>query len=461
MWIFGQNNSVGGGDPFRPYRTECTECQNCGVQIPAGYVGYDFDIPNDYAPATSALNLYLHLFYLNTTAYYYPPATSSPTTPIVLAGNQSTIQTFINSCLVAEGFNANDIILIVNSDNTVTVWHSPSYTPNGNEFWMGTIVPDDWTNKYYPSIPTTHPTNGNTRALLVKECKTQSDISVPNCDGTNTIQSVDQVTGTYILNQENKHTEKIYDVLTAVFGGTIAYTYNAPLEVVLSYSAVTIANDTVSFYWTDFGDGYNDVGSNPSHAYNADGSYEIKSYGITLSGNKILLMAKEVNIFNGVISYAPTNLPQPVSATYQVLVTSAFQDYCGSLLVGSPYNADGTPYTLIGDFVTERPIIIDELEDNADYQVSTLTPTVQRRHENFVVTGSAPLVIPAGAISISVTKTNNTGVVNISGDNATAFPLTFNRENFTDSVNEAVSTLSAYTTTGTLAGTTYKVHIIR
>ena len=87
--------------------------------------------------------------------------------------------------------------------------------------------------------------------------------------------------------------------------------------------------------------------------------------------------------------------------------------------------------------------------------------TTQRIHENFVVIGTTPLVIPAGAISISVTKTNNTGVVNISGDNGTVFPLTFNRENFTDSVNEAVSTLSAYTITGTLAGTTYKVHIIR
>ena len=85
----------------------------------------------------------------------------------------------------------------------------------------------------------------------------------------------------------------------------------------------------------------------------------------------------------------------------------------------------------------------------------------QRIHQNFVVTGTTPLVIPSGAISISVTKTNNTGVVNISGDNGTNFPLTFNRENFADSVNEAVSTLSAYTITGTLAGTTYKVHIIR
>ena len=166
-FVLNQANTGKTIDALITLITGCNCCSqtNCGVQIPAGYVGYDFDIPNDYAPATSALNLYLHLFYLNTTAYYYPPATSSPTTPILLAGNQSTIQTFINSCLVAEGFNANDIILIVNSDNTVTVWHSPSYTPNGNEFWMGTIVPDNYI-KLFPSIPTTHPTNGNTRAIF-------------------------------------------------------------------------------------------------------------------------------------------------------------------------------------------------------------------------------------------------------------------------------------------------------
>lgn len=88
------------------------------------------------------------------------------------------------------------------------------------------------------------------------------------------------------------------------------------------------------------------------------------------------------------------------------------------------------------------------------------TPT-QRVHQNFVVTGTTPLVIPAGAISISITKTNNTGIVNISGDNGTNFPLTANNENYSDGVNEAVSTLSAYTLTGTVAGTSYKVHIIR
>ena len=50
----------------------------------------------------------------------------------------------------------------------------------------------------------------------------------------------------------------------------------------------------------------------------------------------------------------------------------------------------------------------------------------QRIHENFVITGITPLVIPAGAISISITKTNNSGVLNISADNSVNFPLTFN-----------------------------------
>jgi len=86
---------------------------------------------------------------------------------------------------------------------------------------------------------------------------------------------------------------------------------------------------------------------------------------------------------------------------------------------------------------------------------------VQRSHYNYVITGTTPLVIPSGAISISITKTNGIGVVNISGDNATLYPLTTDNENFSDGVLESVSTLSAYTITGSLAGTTYKVHLIR
>ena len=95
------------------------------------------------------------------------------------------------------------------------------------------------------------------------------------------------------------------------------------------------------------------------------------------------------------------------------------------------------------------------------YTIGKCSLLTQRTHENFVVTGTTPLVIPEGLLSISVTKTNNTGIVNISGDNGVDFPLELQGESFGDGLNEGVSTLSAYTITGTLAGTTYKIHIIR
>ncbi|HNG96895.1 MAG TPA: hypothetical protein PLW93_01335 [Candidatus Absconditabacterales bacterium] len=212
--------------------------------------------------------------------------------------------------------------------------------------------------------------SGSTKTIpvrLVEDCALPQVVAIPNCDGTTTNQNVDEVNAVRLLNQENKHTEVVSDVLTAVFSGTVVFNYTAPTNVAISYASVTLSNDTVVAYRTDFGDGYNDVGPSPSHSYNADGEYEIKGYAITLSGNKLLLYAKEVTIASGVITYSGTN-PHTVARTYKVLVAKAFQDYCGATLVGTPYNADGSAYVLVGDFEVATPIIIDELEDNADYQ---------------------------------------------------------------------------------------------
>ena len=202
-------------------------------------------------------------------------------------------------------------------------------------------------------------------------CAISKIVQVPNCAWTLDDKLVDSITATYLLNQENKHTEVISDVLTAVFGWTVAFTYTAPTNVAISYAGVTLANDTIVWYRTDFGDGYNDVWPSPDHSYNADWAYEIKWYAITLSGNKVLLYAKEVTIASGVITYSGAN-PHTVARTYKVLVAKAFQDYCWALPVGTPYNADGSAYTLVGDFEVATPIIIDELEDNADYQAKDI-----------------------------------------------------------------------------------------
>ena len=192
------------------------------------------------------------------------------------------------------------------------------------------------------------------------------DAQVPNCAWWLDDKPVNSLVWAYLLNQENKHTETVYDILTAVFGGTVAFTYTAPTNIAISYASVTLANDTVLHFRTDFGDWYNDVWPSPDHTYNADWAYEIKWYAITLSWNKVLLYAKEVTILNGVITYSGVN-PHTVNRTYKVSVWCALQDFCGRVLVDSPYNADGSAYTLVGDLDVCEPIIVDELEDNAEW----------------------------------------------------------------------------------------------
>ncbi len=210
-----------------------------------------------------------------------------------------------------------------------------------------------------------HPTQA-IKVVIDKSCEVQQTVDVPNCDWTTTSTQVDEITATYLLNQKNKHTQKVYDIVNASISWVITYTYTAPLNVSVAYSGLTFTNDTLKYIWTDFGDGYSDVGSNPNHSYNTDSSYEIKSYAVMSSGNKLLLTAKEVTILNWVITYQSINNPQSVSVSYKVTAWCALQDYCDGVLVWSPYNADTTSYTVVWTLDTCEAIIIDELEDNAE-----------------------------------------------------------------------------------------------
>lgn len=126
--------------------------------IPPNWVGEEFNIPSDYSPATSALDLGFHAININGVVY----STGSGVTAPIIGTDDATIQNFINSALIAGGYAANDLIWVSNSDNTVTIWRNPSYTYNLNDFWMGDMTPNNYTNKYYPPTPTTHapPTGG-------------------------------------------------------------------------------------------------------------------------------------------------------------------------------------------------------------------------------------------------------------------------------------------------------------
>lgn len=214
---------------------------------------------------------------------------------------------------------------------------------------------------------------------LVEVCNfidTAKTVNAPICNGILGNTPVDSVVGAYLLNPSKFHTETLYDVQNASIGGTITYTYTAPRNVALNLNTVTITNDSLIGFWTDFGDGYNDFGNVPDHTYNADGAYEIKTYAILNSRNKILINAKEVEIFAGAITYAPTGNTSTVSRPYRHAVNAVFQNYCESTILGNPYLFDGTAYTPIGALSILRDVIIDELEDNGDYQVATASASV-------------------------------------------------------------------------------------
>ncbi len=62
-----------------------------------------------------------------------------------------------------------------------------------------------------------HPTQA-IKVVVDKSCEVPQIAQIPNCAGTLDDKPVDSITATYLLNQENKHTETVYDILTAVFG---------------------------------------------------------------------------------------------------------------------------------------------------------------------------------------------------------------------------------------------------
>ena len=236
-------------------------------------------------------------------------------------------------------------------------------------------------------------------ADVLLECPAVSKtVDVPNCAGTLVEKEVDSIVGAYILNQENKHTETVYDIVNAAIGGTITYTYTSPTNIALNLNTVTVTNDSLVGFWTDFGDGYNDFGNVPDHSYNADGSYEIKTYAILNSKNKILINAKEVIITNGVVAYAPTGTSSTINRPYRHVVNTALQNYCGNTPVDNPYLADGTSYTPTGTLGLHLDAIIDELEDNAEWNPENVADLVE------CVVGSANLVTEALDVNLGAIK---------------------------------------------------------
>ena len=225
---------------------------------------------------------------------------------------------------------------------------------------------------------------------LVEVCnlaETTKVAQVPSCAGTLDNKPVDSVVGAYLLNQENKHTERVYDVALAQMSGN-AVVSTAGTFITVALTTVAVTNDAILKFVIDWGNGFTDTidsaSSSVANFVNQPiGKYEAKIYGVMRSGNVLSLGSFEFN-WNDPIITTITPVNQLINRNYSVKVGEALQNYCNGVLVGTPYNANGTAYTATGTIRLLDPVLRDERFSIADVTLagSALTPPIVVPLEN-------------------------------------------------------------------------------
>lgn len=234
---------------------------------------------------------------------------------------------------------------------TTTVTHIPAkqvvtYDVNGNPvsdlyYEQGTLTPIvfDPLTDVFKNVCTQQPIN----------------VDIVRCDNTVEQVQVKEIVGVYDLNKDYKHTERVYDNVTATLGGTIT-TITAGTNVLFDFTNVIDTNWVGANYLVDFGNGFTDIGGNPSFDYvnEPDGDYEIKVYRMFVypEGTRFYLIGGvEVSLVSGSITVSSAN-PAPVNRSITYTQKEVFQDYCGQTPVGSPYLADGSVASVVGTLST-------------------------------------------------------------------------------------------------------------
>jgi hypothetical protein len=224
------------------------------------------------------------------------------------------------------------------------------------------------------------------KPVYVEVCNqpTAKTVSVPNCDGSVSSQTVDRTVGAYLLNEHHYSAQRVYDVSSATITGNITTTIVGSV-LTINTTSLSVTNDTLVGYLVDYGNGYTDIIAPTASSVtdfvnqpNATGSarYEVKIYAITQSGNVLLLTGIEYT-WNGTTLTQVTANPISVNRSYQVERGEAIQRYCDNAPVGTPFNANGTAYTVLGAIGLNQPIIRDERFSAADVTLSGgVTPTV-------------------------------------------------------------------------------------
>lgn len=180
-------------------------------------------------------------------------------------------------------------------------------------------------------------------------CTTGKIADVPNCAWTTDPKPIDIVTAAYLLNQENKHTERLYDNITATLTGTVGLLITGT-NVAIDFSWIVATNRIWTNYILESGTWFSDIGSNPSWDYvnNADGNYEVKIYrtfNYPEGRRDYLIGAIEIIKTGSVLTIQWIN-PVPLNRSITYTSKEVLQDYCNNLLVWLPYLTDGTAATI-------------------------------------------------------------------------------------------------------------------
>lgn len=264
--------------------------------------------------------------------------------------------------------------------------------------------------------------DGNTPALPIQT------VDVPNCDGTTTPTQANTITATYLLNQLNKDTQRVYDNVTATLSGTIAL-ITAGTSVTVDVSSVVATNWVGARYLVDFGMGHTDLGGSPNWDYvkEPDGNYEIKVYRQFVYPEGIsfyLVQQFEVTRVGAVVNVNSAN-PATVNRAITYTQKEVFQNYCEGLPVGSPYLADGTIATINGNLsISYREEETEWLGAGDATDSEFATQIINEIPNGITYTNDTGIKNPQPGLVKSITVTKQAGtIVEVSFDSGGTYPL--------------------------------------
>lgn len=349
---------------------------------------YGFDFPTDFG-STSAADTYFHAVDDGGTTYFFPPATTSPSTP-TLATNVAGIQAFLTS--IGSGItytiNAfNEIVLTYANPGDESIW----------SFWMGTSnSSDSWNNKTTPTLHDLRTDSVIYKSVQVVKLKDSEGNYIDRYFSPSTTGPLKEVNldifDTFSFGECHECKKEIFATHqryyvtegNAIPSNYVAYWVGKTLENWFGFPGANASNSYIhATYGILAGTGDGGVGTDLISPFSTP-TTGMPLTDVTLVQNMTNISVTNMGLATSDYIYAITNDDQPVwflspAAVAQLPVSTFLHPYAGPTDVpGQYYKADVTqiaPYT-----------IADVKQTSAQGGQSTCTP-IQEIKEKDSCTG--------------------------------------------------------------------------